>query len=83
LVLKDKIDSIIIVYPKYIIMNSSNPELTEQIMQEEYIHSLNPYEKKAYEIAKMHLGSSFHLIKSIGFIEWKTRLSNEKKVGPS
>jgi hypothetical protein len=64
-------------------MNSSNPELTQQIMQEEYIRSLNPYEKQAYEIAKTHLGSSFHLMKSIGFIEWKTRVSNATKVDPS
>lgn len=39
--------------------------------EKEYIESLNVKEKKAYHIAKTHLGSSFDLIKSNGFIEWK------------
>ena len=38
---------------------------------EDYLKSLTEKEYKAYEIAKSHLGSSFHLIKSNGFIEWK------------
>jgi len=36
-----------------------------------YIDSLNEKEKKAYEIAKSHLGTTFHLMKSNGFIQWK------------
>jgi competence protein ComGC len=39
--------------------------------EKEYIESLNPKQKKAYNIAKDHLGSSFDLIKSNGLIEWK------------
>jgi len=39
----------------------------------EYLDSLNTKEKQAYEIAKSHLGSTFHLIKSNGFIEWKKK----------
>ena len=35
-----------------------------------YISSLNDIEKKAYEIAKEHLGSSFDITKSIGFLKW-------------
>lgn len=35
-----------------------------------YIKSLNNFEKKAYEIAKEHLGSSFDITKSIGFLKW-------------
>ncbi len=38
---------------------------------EKYLDSLNEKEKKAYEIAKSHLGSSFCLEKSNGFLEWK------------
>jgi len=38
-----------------------------------YLESLNPKEKMAYEIAKNHLGSSFHLMKSNGFLEWKKK----------
>jgi len=37
----------------------------------EYLDSLDEKEIQAYEIAKSHLGSTFHLMKSNGFIEWK------------
>jgi|688.fasta_scaffold728719_2 hypothetical protein len=36
-----------------------------------YLDSLNEKELKAYNIAKTHLGMSFQLEKSIGFIRWK------------
>jgi transcriptional regulator CtsR len=41
---------------------------------EEYIQSLNAQEKQALEIAKDHLGSSFNITKSIGFIKWKEKI---------
>ena len=34
---------------------------------EKYIESMNDKEKKAYNIAKKHLGSSFDIQKSIGY----------------
>jgi hypothetical protein len=37
----------------------------------EYVQQLNPIEKKAYAIAKNHLKSSFNIVKSNGFNEWK------------
>jgi hypothetical protein len=37
----------------------------------EYISQFGEKEKKAYEIAKDHLGTSFNIKKSIGFKEWK------------
>ena len=37
---------------------------------ERYIGSLNELEKKAYEIAKSDLESSFDIVKSIGFLKW-------------
>ena len=37
---------------------------------DKYIKSLTDIEKKAYEIAKEHLGSSFDITKSIGFLKW-------------
>ena len=49
--------------------SSKNNQLSE--LEQKYIESLNLKEKQAYEIAKSHLGSSFSLIKSIGFIEWQ------------
>ncbi len=48
----------------------------ENKLETEYIHSLSEIEKKGYEIAKSHLGSSFSLKKSIGFKQWK---KNNKK----
>lgn len=48
--------------------------------EKEYLESLNIKEKKAYEIAKQHLGSSFHLIKSNGFIQWKKSIVYSSKV---
>lgn len=43
---------------------------TQHPRTEEYIASLNEKEKKAYEIAKDHLGMSYDLTKSIGFISY-------------
>ena len=40
---------------------------------DKYISSLSEKELQAYHIAKSHLGSSFSLEKSKGFIEWKIR----------
>lgn len=37
---------------------------------EEYIQQLNDFEKRAYDIAKNHLGSSFDIEKSIGYLVW-------------
>ena len=48
-----------------------NTDLTRQ-----YISSLCPNEKKAYDIAKSHLESSFDLEKSIGFKAFKQNLAN-------
>ena len=40
---------------------------------EEYLQTLSEKELQGYHIAKSHLGSSFSLIKSNGFIEWKLK----------
>jgi hypothetical protein len=37
---------------------------------EQYIASLTEKELKAYEIAREHLGTSFQIEKSNGFIQW-------------
>ena len=47
-------------------IQQSQEELVEQYLQE-----MGPLEKQAYEIAKSHLGTSFNIIKSNGFIQWK------------
>lgn len=43
-------------------------QLQEKIC--EYLSQLNPIERKAYKIAKEHLGTSFNLVKSNGFCDW-------------
>jgi hypothetical protein len=40
-------------------------------LKEMYIETLSPKEKKAYLIARDHLGMSFTLEKSVGFLQWK------------
>lgn len=37
---------------------------------QEYLSSLTEQERIVYNIAKDHLGSSFDIEKSIGFLEW-------------
>ena len=36
-----------------------------------YIEQLNDKERIAYSIAKEHLGTSFNIAKSIGYLTWK------------
>lgn len=36
-----------------------------------YIKTLGTVEKKAFVIAKKHLGTSFHILRSTGYQEWK------------
>jgi transcriptional regulator CtsR len=47
---------------------------------EQYISSLNDQERKTLEIAKDHLGTSFNIVKSVGFINWnETRSTKSPK----
>lgn len=45
-----------------------------ETLKQQYLDSLSPKEKKAYLIAQDHLGNSFTLEKSIGFIKWQSQL---------
>ena len=55
-------------------------EMQKQLIAE-YLEHLCPMQKKAYEIAKAHLGSSFNLVKSNGYIEWaKNRRSDYQQI---
>ena len=42
-----------------------------------YVESLSEKELKAYHIAKSHLGTSFSLEKSRGFLDWKKKIADE------
>ena len=50
----------------------------EEEEEEEYLKTLSEKERKAYEIAKDHLGSSFDLVKSNGFLKWKKEKESTK-----
>ena len=39
-------------------------------LTEQFLKSLNEKERKSYHIAKDHLGTSFQLEKSVGFIQF-------------
>ena len=43
-----------------------------------YISQMTIQERKAYEIAKEHLETSFNIEKSIGFLKWKKDKKEEK-----
>ena len=49
------------------ISNEDQSEITN------YINSLSKHETQTLEIAKSHLGSSFTIRKSIGFLEWNSK----------
>jgi hypothetical protein len=52
----------------------SNFDSYEKNIQESiinYLNQLDNIEKKAYIIGKQHLGTSFNIIKSNGYINWK------------
>lgn len=43
----------------------------EQMYLDQYVKTLNEKELKAYHIARDHLGMSFQLDKSNGYLNWK------------
>jgi hypothetical protein len=43
---------------------------TLKTLQDQYLDTLSEKEKKSYEIAKEHLGMSFQLDKSVGYLKW-------------
>ena len=42
----------------------------EESLATEYAEQLTPQQKKVLTIAKDHLGSSFNIVRSIGFKQW-------------
>jgi len=44
---------------------------------EQYIASLSEQELQTLRIAQEHLGTSFNMVKSIGFIQWKQTNDNK------
>jgi hypothetical protein len=44
-------------------------------VEDQYIAQLDDMQRKAMEIAKSHLGTSFNIKRSNGFIEWQKKQS--------
>lgn len=58
--------------------NITNPpvlSIDETTYQQTFIDQLSTKERRAYEIAKSHLGMSFQLEKSIAYLKWKNQKS--------
>lgn len=51
---------------------ASLAELSIEKLKELYLETLTPKEHKSYIIARDHLGMSFTLEKSVGFLQWKS-----------
>jgi Fe-S cluster assembly iron-binding protein IscA len=51
---------------------SKSDSLQESQYIQLYIDSMSAKELIAYTIAKAHLGSSFEIEKSVGYIKWKS-----------
>jgi hypothetical protein len=45
-------------------------------LKNEYLQNITEKELKAYHIAKDHLGESFQLEKSLGFLQWVKNIKN-------
>jgi len=52
---------------------ANQPSISTDPDIENYIQSLDELEAKTFEIARSHLGTSFNIKKSIGFIQWKKK----------
>lgn len=53
------------------ITESTKKNISEAELMDMYLKSLPEKERKGYEIAKSHLGMSFQLEKSLGYLEYK------------
>jgi hypothetical protein len=47
------------------------------VLIDEYIQTLTPFERQGLVIAKDHLGPSFDMKRSIGFLRWKDARSKK------
>lgn len=46
---------------------------------QQYLAQLDDIQKKAHDIAKQHLGTSFNIVKSNGYTEWLKQQSQKPK----
>lgn len=54
--------------------NFENYDANTQELIVNYLKQLDTIERRAYAIGKSHLGSSFNILKSNGFADWKKKI---------
>lgn len=54
-------------------------ESNQKQFLQEYLHTMSEKELKGYQIAKSHLGNSFQLEKSVGFLDWVKQKKNPQE----
>jgi hypothetical protein len=59
-------------------MDSSSSSATNQSIQQ-YLAQLDDIQKKAHDIAKQHLGTSYNIAKSNGYMDWLKQQSQPQK----
>jgi len=64
---QEKVDRINIQIPE--LVHSYTTEKQREIYN--YLQTMDEQDKKAYRIAFNHLGSSFDICRSVGFLKWK------------
>lgn len=64
---QEKVNRINIPIPE--LVHSYTTEKQREIYN--YLHTMDEQDKKAYRIAFNHLGSSFDICRSVGFLKWK------------
>ena len=52
-------------------LNNYSLEIRDSILK--YLKQLDDKQQIAYFIAKEHLGTSFDIVKSIGYVDWKKK----------
>jgi len=50
---------------------TESSQVSLETLIEEYMKSLNAKERQGYEIASSHLGMTYQVEKSLGFLAWK------------
>jgi hypothetical protein len=55
----------------------SKPETNPNIQQ--YLAQLDDIQKKAHDIAKQHLGTSYNIAKSNGYMDWLKQQNQKPK----
>lgn len=59
-------------------VTNHNQDVQKSILY--YLKTLGNVEKKAFVIAKKHLGTSFHILRSTGYQEWKKNAANSTNI---